>query len=77
MQLGAEDTESSSWDEAAAEARAIPEADRVGELLRALVLTDAVEAALAQLGYEFEDEDEDDEDESGDEEASGDEEEPR
>lgn len=60
-QLGAEETESSTWDEAAAEANAIPEADRSDELLRALILTDAIKTALAQLGYTLDEEDEEDE----------------
>lgn len=72
VQLGDEEAEASTWEQAAAEARAIPAEDRVGELLRALVLTDAIETALEQLGYEFEDEEDEDDGEGGpdDEEAT-------
>ncbi|HUZ73540.1 MAG TPA: DUF3775 domain-containing protein [Stellaceae bacterium] len=61
-QLGAEESEAETWDEAAAEARAIPEDVTGEELIRALVLTDAIENALEQLGYTFEDDDDDDDD---------------
>ena len=60
--LGAEETVASTWEEAAAEASAIPEDERIEELLRALILTDAIESALAHLGYELEDEGEEGED---------------
>ena len=60
--LGAEEAVASTWEEAAAEASAIPEDERIEELLRALILTDAIESALAHLGYELEDEGEEGED---------------
>ena len=65
--LGAEETEASTWEEAAAEASAIPEDERIEELLRALILTDAIESALAHLGYELGDEDEGEDEEAEDE----------
>ncbi len=83
-QLGAEESEAETWDEAAAEARAIPEDVTAEELIRALVLTDSIENALEQLGFTFEDEDDDapdeaaaDEEEDGDDEDDDDEEEAK
>ena len=83
-QLGAEESEAETWDEAAAEARAIPEDVTGEELIRALVLTDAIETALEQLGYTFEDDDdamvevdEEDEDEEDEEDEDDDEDEEK
>jgi Protein of unknown function (DUF3775) len=77
-QLGAEESEADTWDEAAAEARAIPADVATEELIRTLVLTDAIETALEQLGYTFEEEDdevldEEDEDEEDEDDEDKDE----
>jgi hypothetical protein len=69
-QLGDEEAEASTWEQAAAVASAIPAEDRVGELLRAFVLTDAIEAALEQLGHEFEDEEDEEDGEGGPDDAA-------
>jgi hypothetical protein len=58
------------WQTMLAQARSLPEDDRLDEVVRMLLLTDEVEVALDRLGYdletegeEFEEEDEEDEEE--------------
>lgn len=77
--LGHEESEAETWQDAAAEASSIPEEERLLALVDALVFAEAIEAALATLGYATEEDEEDEESEESeededeeDEEGSGD-----
>lgn len=83
--LARNDAAPEEWQEMLDQARAVPEEDRLDEVVRMLLLTDEIEAALDRLGYgmdadqDEEEEDLDEEDEEADEEEGDeeDEEEPR
>jgi hypothetical protein len=80
--LARNDAGPEEWQTMLDQARAVPEEDRLDEVVRMLLLTDEIEAALDRLGYgmdadqDDEEEDLEDEDEEADEEEE-DEEEPR
>lgn len=69
--FGSEQGEASiTWQEAMETARNTPEDERLETLIEALTVADAIEAALADLGYTLEiDEEEDEEDEEDETEA--------